>query len=56
MNTMEYNTDQDDEEVGPELPAQFEWLKSNLNDTSDRKFLLMSHIYAGARVKHDNSY
>jgi len=27
-----------------------------LKDTSDRKFLLMSHIYAGARVKHDNSY
>jgi len=30
------------------------WLENTLDDANDRKFIIMDHIYGGARFKHDN--
>lgn len=31
------------------------WLEQTLEDGKDRKFIIMDHIYGGARFKHDNT-
>ena len=53
VNTLEYNKDQIQSEIGPEAQHQWVWLESALND-SGRKFLVLSHIYAGVRITHDD--
>ena len=50
MNTMQYNEDADVEQIGHEYKDQKDWLVQNLAEQSSRKFVLMDHIYAGARV------
>jgi hypothetical protein len=31
------------------------WLEKTLKEENDRKFIIMDHIYAGARFKHDDT-
>lgn len=50
-NSMENSADQVVEQIGSERNNAFNWLDSQLGDSS-KKFVLMSHIYAGARHKH----
>lgn len=52
LNTLEYNVDQYPSEVGPEHDALLQWLEAQLSEQSSRKFIILSHIYAGSRTKH----
>ena len=51
-NTLENNPDQVQTEIGPEKENGFQWLEKNLSEQSNRKFLILTHIYAGARHAH----
>ena len=57
MNTLQYGIKAEKSEIGPEAEDQFQWLEENLKEAqaSGRKFILISHIYAGARVNHDDT-
>lgn len=33
---------------------QFTWLESNLASNDGHKFIIQDHIYAGARIKHND--
>jgi len=52
MNTLEYNVGAEPSFIGPEAERQFAWIEQNLKFAGNRKFLMTSHIYAGARLKH----
>jgi hypothetical protein len=54
VNTLEYNKDQDQSQIGPEAQHQWDWLEASLNDSS-RHFLLLTHIYAGNRISHSTA-
>jgi len=53
LNTLEYNVDQYASEIGPEAAEQMNWLESILKQ--DKKVVIMTHIYAGARLSHDTT-
>ena len=52
LNTLEYNVDQYQSEIGPEHDDALNWLEAQLSESSNRKFIILSHIYAGSRTKH----
>lgn len=55
INSLQYNKDQYSQGLGPEFEDQKNWLFSELDNTKDgTKFLLLDHIYAGARIKHSD--
>ena len=43
------------EEIGPEAEEQLVWLEEALAAEPDRKYMILTHIYAGARVKHEST-
>jgi hypothetical protein len=54
INSLEYNVNEQGSFVGPEATGQFTWMESLFNSTDKRKYLMVSHIYAGARLKHND--
>jgi hypothetical protein len=55
LNTMAYNTDALPELIGQSAADQMKWLAKTLEEATDRKFIILDHIYGGARFKHDNT-
>ena len=53
MNTMYYNKDAEEDWLGPAVQDQQNWIENNLK--SGRNYVLLDHIYAGARFKHDTT-
>lgn len=40
-------------QIGPEAEQQFKWLEKLLKDNRKRKYIIITHMYAGARFKHN---
>ena len=53
MNTMYFNNAASLEYIGDTVVTHQNWINTQL--TRDRNFILIDHIYAGARFKHDTS-
>lgn len=52
MNTMYFDSAKADLfEAGYRGYGEMEWLREQLSEESDRKFILGSHVYTGARYK-----
>jgi len=56
LNTLMFNKDQVVSELGPDATNQFEWLSKKMTDSSGKKYVIFTHIYAGSRVKHDDKF
>ena len=52
LNTITYDKHQVQQWIGPEAQNQLNWLDKTLAEPN-RKFLILSHVYAGSRLKHD---
>ena len=53
LNTLYYDSKRNAPkiEVGDEGATELEWLEQQLSEKTDRKFILISHVYAGTRYK-----
>ena len=51
---MYYNKDAVEKWLGPVVQTQMTWIENQLK-REDRSFVLLDHIYAGARFKHDTT-
>lgn len=54
LNTLPYNKDQVEKDVGPEAERQWTWFTQQLELAAkeNRKVIPITHIYAGSRFKH----
>jgi hypothetical protein len=57
LNTLYFNSKQQKvtEENKSIALYQMDWLKQLLSHDSRRKYIILTHIYAGARIKHNQN-